>query len=121
MRILVLAVVILCASVVLAKDRQWKSAKVTNITYNVGVLPPTGAILFGVRIVGTFYWIQTDDATYVIGPALGKGQSLHVTLYGKTKIAMDGRDAHIMDDRGKDRKLPIAQKVAESSTESLSK
>jgi hypothetical protein len=35
-----------------------------------------------------------------------------VTLYGKTKIALDGTNAHILDDGGKDIKVPIVEKIA---------
>jgi hypothetical protein len=38
-----------------------------------------------------------------------------VTLYGKTKIAIDGKNAHILDDEGKDEKVPIAEKIARTS------
>ena len=73
-----------------AKPSQWQKAKVVNITSESGgaVAAPIGAMIVGVR------------------------QLLNVTLYGKTKIAVDGRNAHILDDEGKDRKVPIAQKIA---------
>jgi hypothetical protein len=117
MRVTALVLVILCAATVFAKDRQWKDAKVVNITSDVGgtATVPVGTMLYGVRIVKTFYWIQTADTTYVVGPAIGKHQSLDITLYGKTRIAIDGRNAHIMDDGGKDRKLPIAEKIARTN------
>lgn len=110
-------VVILLASVAIAKDRQWKDAKVAKITSDVSgaVVVPVGTSLVGVHIVRLFYWIETDDTTYVLGPAIGRRQSLDVTLYGKTKIAIDGRNAHILDDAGKDRKLPIAEKIARTN------
>jgi hypothetical protein len=113
----IIVLVILCALTVPAKDREWKDAKVTNITSDEGgtAAIPVGTTLYNVRIVKTFYWIQTDDTTYVIGPVLSKHQSLDVTLYGKTKIAVDGRNAHIIDDAGRDRKLPIAEKIARTN------
>jgi hypothetical protein len=42
---------------------------------------------------------------------------LNLTVHGTTKIALDanGHDAHILDDGGKDVKVPIAEKVAHSS------
>jgi len=110
-------VVLLSVSAAVAKDRQWKDAKVAKITSDVSgaVVVPLGTGLVGVHIVRVFYWIETDETTYVIGPAIGKRQSLDVTLYGKTKIAIDGRNAHILDDGGKDRKLPIAEKIARTN------
>jgi hypothetical protein len=74
-------------------------------------------MMVGVPITKTFYWIQTDDLVCVLGPAFSKRQMLNVTLYGKTKIAIDGKKAHILDDEGKDRKMPIAQKIARRKPE----
>ncbi len=112
-------VLVLSASVAFANNRQWKDAKVANITSERGgnAIAPVGGLLVGVPITKTFYWIQTDDTTYVLGPAITKRQALNVTLYGKTKIALDGRNAHILDDEGKDRKLPIAEKIARTPAE----
>ena len=114
MRTATLIFVVLCVSAALASNRQWKDAKVINITSENGgaVAAPIGTMIVGVPITKTFYWIQTDDITYVLGPAITRRQLLNVTLYGKTKIALDGRSAHVLDDDGKDRKLPISQKVA---------
>jgi hypothetical protein len=114
MRNLALVFAFLGASVALANNRQWKDAKVINITSESGgaVAAPVGTMVVGVPITKTFYWIQTEDTTYVLGPAISRRQLLNVTLYGKTKIALDGRNAHILDDEGKDRKLPIAEKIA---------
>jgi hypothetical protein len=108
------SILFLSALVTLANDRQWKDAKVANITSESGgaAVVPLGGLLVGVPITKTFYWIQTDDTTYVLGPITTKRQLLNVTLYGKTKIALDGHNAHILDDDGKDKKLPIAQKIA---------
>ena len=118
MRNATLIFVVLCASVALANNRQWKDAKVVNITSQQGgaVAAPVGTMIVGVPITRTFYWIQTDDITYIVGPAITKRQMLNVTLYGKTKIAIDGRNAHVVDDDGKDRKLPISGKIARTNT-----
>lgn len=107
----------------LANNREWKDAEVANITSERGgaAVVPVGGALVGVPITKTFYWIQTDDTTYVLGPVITKRQSLNVTLYGKTKIALDGRNAHIPDDDGKDKKLPIAEKIARTPAEDPSK
>lgn len=105
---------ILCSTSVLASNREWKDAKVVNITSENGgaVAAPIGTMMVGVPITKTFYWIQTDDITYILGPAISRRQLLNVTLNGKTKIALDGRNAHILDDEGKDKKMRIAEKVA---------
>jgi hypothetical protein len=122
MRTVTLVLVILCASIALADNRQWKDAKVVNITSDAGgaAAASTGTIAVAVPINRTFYWIQTEDMTYVLGPAItpcGRvfrrcPYLLNVTLYGKTKIAIDGRNAHVLDDEGKDEKIPIAEKIA---------
>jgi hypothetical protein len=36
---------------------------------------------------------------------------LNVTLYEPTKVAIDGNNAHILDDYGKDRKMPVVEKI----------
>jgi hypothetical protein len=112
---------VLFASVAPANNRQWKDAKVVKITSENGgaLVAPIGTMTVGVPITKVFYWIQTDDTTYILGPAFTKRQSLNVTLYGKTKIALDGRNAHILDDEGKDVKLPISEKIARTETPSV--
>jgi hypothetical protein len=66
-----------------------------------------------VIVTTTWYQVDTDDMTYTLAWA-NKKYPLNVTLHGKVKIAMDsnGHDAHILDDSGKDIKLPIGSKVA---------
>lgn len=117
----------LCSSVALANDRQWKDAKVVNITTDTGgaAAASTGGVAVAVPITRTFYWIQTEDMTYVLGPAItpcGRvlrrcPYLLNVTLHGKTKIAIDGRNAHILNDDGKDEKIPISEKIARTKPE----
>ncbi len=114
-----LVLAILCSSsVALAKDYSWKDAKVIDITSERGraVITPI-AVLVGVPATKTFYWIQTDDAIYVLGPAVTKRQLLNVTLYEPTKVAIDGNNAHILDDYGRDRKMPVIERVARPKPE----
>jgi len=114
-----LILAVLC-SVAVAKDRQWKDAKVIDITSERGgaVVIPIAALVGG-PITKTFYWIQTDETIYVLGPVLARSQLLNVTLHGPTKIAIDGNNAHILDDYGKDKKLPVVEKVARPKPEGL--
>jgi hypothetical protein len=107
-----LILAVLCSSAAFAKDPQWKDAKVIDITSEKGgaVVVPIAALV-GVPVTKTFYWIQTDDTIYVLGPAFTKRQWLNVTLYEPTKIAIDGNNAHILDDYGKDRKMPVVEKI----------
>jgi hypothetical protein len=41
---------------------------------------------------------------------------LNVALNGKTRIALDGTNAHILDDSGKDVKMQVARKIAKPQT-----
>ncbi len=107
---------ILNSSIALAKDYEWKDARVIDVTSEAGkaaVVPI--AALVGMPVTKTFYWIQTDDTVYVIGPAVNK--LLKVTLHEPTKVAIDGNYAHILDDYGRDKKMPIVEKVARPKPE----
>ena len=75
------------------------------------------ASLVGGSSTKTFYWIQTAETIYVLGPVIGKRQLLNVTLHEPTKIAIDGKTAHIVDYYGQDRKIPIAEKIARPKSE----
>lgn len=110
----------LAPAAVRGKNRNWQEAKVIKITSGRGgaVAAPVGTMIFAVPITRTYYWIETKDLIYVLGPAISKRQQLDVTLYGKTKIAVEGRDAHVLDDEGKDRKMHIAQKIARDKSDS---
>jgi|SRR5580658_1522978 hypothetical protein len=123
MRSAALLLAILCTSAALApaaptKHYQWKDAKVIDITSDRGgaVVVPVAALV-GVPVTKTFYWIQTDDTIYVLGPVLTQRQLLNVTLHEPTKIAIDGNNAHILDDYGKDTKMPIAEKITRPKAE----
>lgn len=118
MRRAALVVAILCSSVALAKDYQWKDAKVIDITSEsrgAAVVPI--ASLVGGSPTKTFYWIQTADTIYVLGPVITKRQLLNVTLHESTKVAIDGNTAHILDDYGQDRKMQIVEKVRRPKSE----
>jgi len=102
-----------------AQSRQWRDATVANITADsaeggVAVVPLGGTVV-GVPITHhrVFYHIQTEDVTYVLA-WVNKSHPLNVTLGGKTRIALhsNGRDAYVLDDAGKEVKLPIARKIA---------
>jgi len=107
-----------CFSIAIGKGYQWKDAKVIDITSEKGgaVVVPIAALV-GVPITKTFYWIQTDDTIYVLGPAITKSQLLNVTLHEPTKVAIEGNNAHILDDYGKDKKMPVVEKVTRPKPE----
>ena len=107
-----LILAVLCSSAAFAKDPQWKDAKVIDITSEKrGAVVVPIAALVGVPVRKTFYWIQAEDTIYVLGPAISKRQLLNVTLYEPTKVAIDGNNAHILDDYGKDKKMPVIERV----------
>jgi hypothetical protein len=112
----VLLLAILCVSIASAqawaKDHPWKNAKVIDITTekNGPAVVPVAALV-GAPATRTYYWIQTDTMIYVLGRALSAHQLLNVTLHGPTQIAIDGNTAHILDDDGKDRKMPIVETI----------
>lgn len=118
-----LILAVLCASVVLAKPRDWKSAIVTSAETTVVSMAAWG----DTNII--HYKIETDDMIYVLdyafNPAVkapwpgqhSRTRAPNLTVNGKTKIAIEGRDAHVLDDDGKDVKLPIAQKIARTAAE----
>ena len=105
-----LILAVLSSSLALAKDHQWKDARIIDITSERGgaVVVPIAALVGG-PVTKTFYWIQTDDTVYVLGPVLTRSQLLNVTLYGPTKVAIDGNNAHILDDYGKDQKMRVVR------------
>jgi hypothetical protein len=113
-----LILAVLSSSIALAKDLEWKDAKVIDITSERGgaAVVPIAALVGG-PITKTFYWIQTDDTIYVLGPVLTKSRLLNLTLHEPTKVAIDGNNAHLLDDYGKDEKVRVAERVARPKSE----
>lgn len=119
-------VLILCFSVtVFAKDREWKEAVVLAPTSENGpaVVTSTGSVsgntatstAFGGFIQIVHYAFQTPDMIYVTS-CVPRGTLRYkcpdVTVNGKVKVSVDGKDLHVLDDAGKDRKIPIIEKIA---------
>jgi hypothetical protein len=133
MRKLALILAILSAVAASANNREWKEAKVTRIASSLSddgvVVGTVGTTTIGGHIQSSsiYYWLDTEDVTYVVAvtytPLRARfvqangGHALNVTLHGKTKIAIDGVNAHILDDAGKDVKVPIVLKVARTEAE----
>ena len=127
MKFTALAIVLLAASSAIAKPRDWKPATVTLISSSTeqtgAVVMPLYGGLAGSRVYVTRieYRIDTDDTTFtlvkLVRSWVRRDHPLNLTLHGTTKIALDanGHDAHILDDGGKDVKVPITEKVAHSS------
>jgi hypothetical protein len=94
------------AFVAQAKPLQWQDAT---------VLVGGGLFASGDRITQGLYWIKTDKVTYVI-PNYSRGLILErwlvLTAGGPTKIALDGRNLHVLDAEGKDRSVRLVWKIA---------
>lgn len=125
MKIAIVLYAVLLLSVSLqAVPRKWQDAKVTAITSEVSgaaaaSVPVGTTVLTGAAPLRTLYYrIETDDLVYILALTPGRSplahprKPLNITLNGKTKIAIDGGNAHILDDAGKDVKLPIVEKIA---------
>jgi hypothetical protein len=130
MKALALALVLLVPSTILAKPREWKNATVAAITIGTAdagaAVVPVGTMWLGVRITANCigYRIETEDMIYILeycyNPIVqhpwpgqhSRKRAPDLTAYGQTKIAIDGHDAHILDDSGKDVEVPIVEKVA---------
>jgi hypothetical protein len=118
MKNIALALAILWATTASAKPHEWKNARVVSVETTVVSMAAWG------DTNTIHYKIETDDMTYVLeyvfNPAVkapwpgqhSRTRSPNLTVNGKTKIAIDGRDAYILDDDGRDVKLPIASKIA---------
>lgn len=127
MRVTVLTAVMLvsCSLSAFAGQRVWEDAKVLRATTSESgaqaIVIPMGAGTYGAAVPSrsTFFWLQTHDYTYVI-PSASKGVWvnwwLHLTIGGTTKISVDGATTlHIIDDTGKERKVSIFQRIANSA------
>jgi hypothetical protein len=107
------------ASVAAAKRHEWREGMVTKITSEApGATPAAAETVFRYRIQRTYYWITTGNITYVLVNAWSVGfhapkAPLNVTLNGKVKIAIEGKNAWILDDSGKRIERPIVAKIAE--------
>jgi hypothetical protein len=118
MKRLALVVIILWASVAAAKARKWISGTVVSVeTSRVAV-----AAWGDTNVI--HYKIKTAHMTYVLdyayNPAVklpwprehSRLRSPNLTVNGKTRISIDGRNAHVLDDDGRDIKLSIEEKIA---------
>lgn len=110
------AAVLLCLAMTAlgATPRTWVDAEVANITTGqrtgYAVLPLGGGLIGApLTAVRYFYWIQTPDK--IICVSRKNQHPLNLTLHGKTKIAIDGSRAYVLDDDGKEVKMDIMSKA----------
>lgn len=109
----ILALLLLVSFSVSAKTkiRGWQPAIVTNIeSRDAEIDKPNGFIILTEEYR---YTVETEDTIYTLRNVTRRlGHPLDLTLHGKTQIAIDGSDAHLLDDAGKDVKLTIMLKEA---------
>jgi hypothetical protein len=115
MRRYVLLVLLILASIptLAGKARNWQEAVVVSISRGdtgTAVVIPVGPNLVGGRIYQTNYRVETDDLIVVL--ATRGRKPLNVTVNKKTKIAFEKQNAYLVDDDGKEIKLPIVYKEA---------
>lgn len=112
----VLALALCFSATAFAKDRNWQEAKVLSPTASTGaaVVAPVGSTLIGGYIQIVHYSFQTADRVYVTSchPGGGQYKCPDVTVNAKTKVAVEGKYLHVLDDQGKDRKILIIEKIA---------
>ncbi len=116
-RVGLLLLMIALTSAAFPKTREWKEAKVTDVSDTI-----VSAASWGDTNI-RHYTIETDDMIYVLdyayNPAIkapwpgqhSKNRAPDVTVNAKTKIAIEGKDAYILDDTGREVKLPIVKKT----------
>lgn len=115
--LLSLFLILAFSSVATAKEREWRPATVSEMTSEDSEIdkppnPKTGQSLVFLTTT-ILIRLETPDITYVVRQIIHRnGHPLNVTLHGETKICVEGNNMHILDDAGKDVKLPIVQKIA---------
>ena len=114
---LLLLVTILIAGASFARTRGWKEAKLTDVSVTI-----VSAAAWGDTNI-RHYTIETDDMIYVLdyayNPAVkapwpgqhSKNRAPDITVNARTKIAIEGKDAYILDDTGREVKMPIMKKT----------
>lgn len=120
-RTLCLVVVVLCCVPLFAKDRNWQDAIYLGMTSsNSGAAAmPIGTMMVAVPLSSRTYWFKSEGITYALATNY-TGHWPNLTVNGHTKIAIEGRKAHVLDEDNKDRKFAIVEKFAPKATASPS-
>jgi hypothetical protein len=111
--LLLFCAVLLSASATYANKHEWQDGTLVDITSDApGVTAPGLETAYGYHITRAYYWIKVGDITYVLVNSWSVGfrspkPPLNVTLNGKVKIAIEGKNAIILDDAGKEVKRPL--------------
>lgn len=94
------------------KQRDWTPATVAEITtHDDEIVKPVSEVRIPTTV--TIYRFETAEITYLVRNVTRRnGKPLNVTLHGRTQVAADRMSLHVLDDAGKDVKLPIVEKIA---------
>jgi len=114
-RILCSLVLVLCCLSLFAKDRNWQDAIFlgARTSQNGAFAMPIGTALVAAPITSQHFWFRANGLDYCLYfPSRLSGRVPNLTVNGHTKIAIEGRRVHVLDDDGKDWKLTITGKVA---------
>ena len=119
MRVLIVLGLLAASLTAAAKDRLWKDAIFLGTqpysSGTVAVVPVGNMVIAGNVGGGRWYLVKCDGITYWLR-ANYTGHWPNLTVNGHTKLAIEGRHAHILDEDNKDRKFDIVQKVADQPT-----
>ncbi len=99
----------------IAKDRNWQdSIFLGGQTDQAGAMAmPIGTMIFAAPLHRQYFWFSTPGLNYeLFFPSRLSGRIPSLTVNGHTKIAVEGRHMHVLDDDGKDWKLNLVMKVA---------
>lgn len=118
--LLLICVALLASLPCSATTLDWQEATVVRLasqpTGTSAAIVPIGNVLYGVSSTNTnsWYWIRLDKMTYVV-PNYSNGAWVHrwliLTIGGKNKAAVDGKNLRIVDDEGKERQVKIIAKM----------
>jgi hypothetical protein len=111
MKLRLLLPVLLLFSLAAAKDRVWKDAVFLGLTTSTAgaAAMPIGNMVVAFPLSGRIYWVRCDGVTYALTTDY-TGHWPNLTVNGHTKLAIEGRKAHILDEDNKDRKFTILEK-----------
>src|ERR1700676_696975 len=93
---------------VFARDREWRNATFLgfNSAQSGSATMPVGTATVTVPLSTRNYWFRTDELDYCLSfPSRLSGRVPNLTINGTTKIAIDGRHVHVLDDDGEDWKF----------------
>jgi hypothetical protein len=114
-----LGIVLVLSGALAAKEREWQDGTLVNITSDApGATDPAAETVSRYHIKRAYYWIRAGNITYVLVNSWAVGfhaakAPLNLTVNGKVKIFIEGQNAFVLDDSGKEIKRPIVAKIAE--------